>query len=265
MAQQDLNPLLEVHPAGTIRTVTLVHGCAFQFVWCPPGNGVVGSSFADAPTIEQPCQPIRLTQGFWIARTPVTRTQWQEIAGQLPQAPESLANSDEHPVSGITWDDARNFCSHLSDRLRVDGVISSDAHVDLPYEAEWEYACRAGTTQRWFFGDDQAMLEEYAWYRVNSNGQTHRAGGRKPNPWGLFDLYGNVAEWCRDTFRRYGSMEVVDPHDLNDHGLMKAVRGGDFAAGADECRSAARAFSDRDNDYNEPTGLRPVVRQAVPR
>lgn len=249
-------------PAGTVIKLSINSDCVFQFVWCPPGTGIVGSEkSSNLPTIEQPRQPIRLTKGYWIATTPVTYLQWQRIMNQ----PSRLHNLDDinRPVEGITWDEARDFCSRLTHFINECGRNLENAKADLPSEAQWEYACRAGTTERWFFGNkDGHFLEDYAWYASNSGGYSRPVGSLRPNPWGIYDVYGNVAEWCLDEFRRYDENEVIDPAKFNEQGLMKIIRGGDFAAPTAECRSACRSFCDRANVYNEPIGLRPVIKQS---
>jgi formylglycine-generating enzyme required for sulfatase activity len=179
------------------------------------------------------------------------------------QRPSRLHNLDiNRPVEGITWDEARDFCSRLTHFINKCGRNLENARADLPSETQWEYACRAGTTERWFFGEDGHYLEDYAWYASNSGGHSHPVATLRPNPWGIYDIYGNVAEWCLDEFRRYGENEVIDPKKFSEQGLMKIIRGGDFASTANECRSACRAFCDRTNAYNEPTGLRPVIKQS---
>jgi formylglycine-generating enzyme required for sulfatase activity len=197
-----------------------------------------------------------------MATTVVTCRQWQAIMKQSPRRYE-LGGAD-HPAEGLSWDDARSFCTALTDWVHQ-CAANAIIEASLPTEAEWEYACRAGTDGRWFYGDSAAELVRYAWFRSNSSGHLHPVARLAPNPWGLYDVYGNVDEWCLDEFRRYGDNEVVDPIAFNEAGLMKIVRGGDFASTEDECRSAARAFCDRMNAHNEPTGIRPVLRHLARR
>jgi len=126
----------------------------------------------------------------------------------------------------------------------------ADLRFALPTEAQWEYACRAGTQTRFYYGDDlnEEELEGYAWYRPNSDGQTHAVGQKKPNAWGLYDMHGNVFEWCQDMYGPYPAGEVVDPTGLAG-GVSPTFRGGSWHGAANTCRSAWRrsyALSTRD-------------------
>jgi formylglycine-generating enzyme required for sulfatase activity len=109
----------------------------------------------------------------------------------------------------------------------------------LPTEAEWEYACRAGTTKQWSFGEDESRLGDYAWFGGNSDGQTHAAGTKKPNAWGLFDMHGNVWEWCSDWYGGHGEGEVTDPQGPS-RGIGRVIRGGSWDDAAGNCGSANR-------------------------
>lgn len=246
---------------GNQWTATVGRRCKFDFVWCPLGTCLVGSPKGSGHSLEEPRQKLRLSEGFWIAQTPITRRQWQEIIGHPLSLLVQSSEGDLVPAEGITWDEARDFCRRFSDLLKKLILLSDDCTVDLPSEAQWEYACRAGTTSSWFFGNEPSQLENYAWYALNSGGCARPVASKRPNPWNIFDLYGNVAEWCLDEFRRYDDSEVIDPLVFNESGLMKIVRGGDYASTAQECRSASRSFCQRSNPYNEPTGLRPVIRK----
>ena len=247
---------------GTRWSIAVSHRFRLHFVWCPPGTGVVGSPTGSGRSLEEPQQQLRLTKGFWIAQTPVTELECKEVIGSpLRLDRESSEECGMLPVEGITWDAARNFCLQLMSLLKKTGSIRDEWTVDLPTEAEWEYACRAGTTSEWFFGSQPSCLEDCAWYLPNSGGHTHTVASKRPNPWGIYDQYGNVAEWCLDEFRRYDDREISDPLVFNEGGLMKIVRGGGYTSTADECRSATRAFCHRSNPDREPIGLRPVIRK----
>lgn len=249
-------------PAGAPLALSLTSDCAFEMVWCPPGVGVVGSEKSNSlPTIEQPRQKIKITRGFWIATTPVTLHQMQRIMSR-PSTPREETGRSDHPVVGATWSQSRMFCSKATHLLREIVPNIGSANIELPTEAQWEYACRAGTTERWYFGEDESLLDEFAWYASNSGGIPHPVATRQANPWGIYDLYGNVAEWCRDEFRRYDENEIVNPMQSAEDGLMKLVRGGDYASPANECRSACRAFCDNANINDEPTGFRIVINRS---
>jgi len=135
----------------------------------------------------------------------------------------------------VKWDDAVEFCEKLSEKEGVE--------YRLPTEAEWEYACRAGTTTMYSFGDDESQLDEYAWYRDNvfraDETYAHIVGQKKPNPWGLFDMHGNVSEWCQDWYAKYPSGDVTDPARPDS---LRVLRGGSWSFYARLCRSAFRVW-----------------------
>ncbi len=137
----------------------------------------------------------------------------------------------DHPVVCISWPDAMAFCEWLSKR---DGRT-----YRLPTEAEWEYACRAGTTTAYSFGDDESDVKGYGWYAGNSRGTTHPVGAKRPNPWGLFDLHGNVAEWCMDWYGTYPRSTLTDPSGP-DRGSGRIIRGGSWA---DDLHGEHEAFN----------------------
>ena len=152
-----------------------------------------------------------------------------EAAGKSVKKPaywdDRRFNQPEQPVVGVSWDEARAYCEWAGGRL--------------PTEAEWEYACRAGTTTEYSFGDDAELLEEYAWFDKNSGGQTQPVGAKKPNPWGLHDMHGNVWEWCADWYddEYYARSPAEDPPGAAS-GSNRVIRGGGWGYGAGYCRAA---------------------------
>jgi formylglycine-generating enzyme required for sulfatase activity len=189
-----------------------------------------------------------------IGRTLVTVGQWNRVFPAQPREGEA-----DLPVTRVTWEDALRFCAEAS-RIAgvepawsgsIDKVQAFGPGYRLPTEAEWEYACRAGTETAWSFGDDEALLGVYAWYAENAEGRVHAVAQRRPNPWGLYDMHGNVWEWCADgwdpaAYRKRVSTERVDGVDrIVDNPLVSAgsgrvVRGGSFVRTSLLTRSALR-------------------------
>jgi formylglycine-generating enzyme required for sulfatase activity len=163
--------------------------------------------------------------------TEVTQEQYKEVMGKNP----SVSKGADKPVEMVSWRDAMEFCIRLSAR--------EGKTYRLPTQAEWEYACRAGTTTEYSFGNDAASLGEYAWFRENSEWETHPIGQKKPNAWGLRDMHGNVSEWCLDPWKEYSSDAVTDSPSAEEV-ANRVSRGGYWHSPAKYCRSASRAWSE---------------------
>jgi formylglycine-generating enzyme len=167
---------------------------------------------------EQPIHAVTISP-FLCMRTPVTRRLYLEVMGAGPGGPEGMA--DERPVNNVSWFDAIELCNRWSELAGltpcyvIDGDnLTWDTTKDgyrLLTEAEWEYACRAGSEGRWCFGDEEEKLSNYAWFSANSNNQTQPVGQKRPNAWGIYDLHGNVWEWCWDWYSSYSSEPQADP------------------------------------------------------
>jgi formylglycine-generating enzyme required for sulfatase activity len=162
-----------------------------EFVWCPSGwfyMGQVDDGLAHTE-IEEPRVLVILDKGFWMSKYEITQKQWQDVMGNNP----SEFKGDNRPVETVTWDDAHSFIDTLN-------TAHPGMSFRLPSESEWEYACRAGTTTRYYWGDDPDMSEvtDHAWYIENSDMVTHDVGQKLPNAWGLCDMNGNVWEWVQD-------------------------------------------------------------------
>ncbi|MET0263111.1 MAG: formylglycine-generating enzyme family protein, partial [Rariglobus sp.] len=174
--------------------------------------------------------PVTLTHGFLLGVTEVTQAHYRAVTGQNP----SVFKGDNRPVDNVSWDDAVKFCELLS--------AKTGRTVRLPTEAEWEYACRAGSETRYFFGEDSDLtaLADHAWYDANSERQTHPVAQKKPNVWGLHDMGGNVWEWCADRFSGpYEDKTVTDPQGAK-NGDTRVLRGGCWETGPLSARSANR-------------------------
>jgi len=188
--------------------------------------------------------------------TEVTQAQWKAVMGTAPWAGKAHAREgDTCAASYLSWSDASDFCRKLS--------AKAGKTVRLPTESEWEYACRAGTSRAYHFGNDSKQLGRYAWYGDNADskgeGYAHEVGRKQPNPWGLYDLYGNVWEWCRDWFKMsYPTDSIqVDPSGPAT-GRSRVLRGGSYGSHPAYCRSASRANDQPDFGWYG-SGFRVVV------
>ena len=175
---------------------------------------------------------VTLTQSFRIGVHEVTQEQYERVMSSNP----SYFKGPQNPVEQVSWNDAVKFCEKLS---ALPEEKAAGRVYRLPTEAEWEYACRAGTTTKYSFGDIEGALGDYAWYRANSGRKTHRVGEKRGNPWGLYDMHGNVWEWCQDRYGGYPKGAVTDPTGPNS-GSIRVLRGGCWISPAEFCRSAFR-------------------------
>ncbi|MCX6931033.1 MAG: formylglycine-generating enzyme family protein, partial [Verrucomicrobia bacterium] len=233
-----------------------------RFVWLPAGQFVMGSptNEVDRQDNEGPQTHVTLTRGFFLGRYEVTQGEYLSVIGTNPS---SFPGDTNRPVETVNWYDATNYCAQLTARERLAGRLPAGWAYRLPTEAEWEYASRAGSTNRFSYGDDPGytQLANYAWYIANSGGTTHSVGGKLPNRWGLYDMSGNVWEWCSDWYGNYPGGSVTDPQ-----GTGSGFRGGgwnEFDGYARQCRSAFRyvyAPSFRGNDV----GFRVVLAPGQP-
>jgi len=175
---------------------------------------------------------VTLTKDFYMARYPVTQALWQAIMGNNP----SHFKGENHPVETVSWEDAQKFITKLHER-------TGESRYRLPTEAEWEYACRSGSSGIYCFGNDKKLLGEYAWYGKNSDSKTRPVGEKKPNAWGLYDMHGNVWEWCQDRYEDSSHGSGIDPVGPSS-GLDRVCRGGCWYYVAGFCQSAFRYWFD---------------------
>jgi len=227
-----------------------------EFLWIPAGTFLMGSpdSDADAYADEKPQHSVRIERGLWMAAKEVTRGQYKQFVEETGHAETAWqtvfeGETDEHPVVKVSWDDAIKFCEWLS---KKEGIT-----YDLPTEAEWEYCCRAGTTTKYSFGDDAAKLGQYAWHEDNAEQTTHPVGQLEPNPWGLYDMHGNVWEWCKDNKRKYTKEGYADKLSAYS-GKGRVVRGGSWSDQLGSCRCANRLGVEA-GDRDPLSGFRIVV------
>jgi formylglycine-generating enzyme required for sulfatase activity len=206
--------------------------------WCPPGKFTMGSPKNEPGRAVYESRPVEvtLTQGFWMGKYEVTQDEWERVMGTRPSR---LQGAKTLPVENFTWGEATRFCAVLTDQERARGAISAAWEFRLPTEAQWEYACRAGTTTAYSFGATTEGIRDYMWYGYNSDDRTHEVGGKKPNAWGLHDMHGKVWEWCRDWFQNQ-LPGGTDP-EVKEVGTGRVFRGGGWNASAELCRTAFRS------------------------
>lgn len=204
------------------------------------GTFVMGSPETeyDRSSDEGPQTQVTFSHGFWMEKFEVTEGEYSAVVGSNPA---SFSGDPNQPVEQVSWYDASNYCAMLTAQERTAGRLPSGYEYRLPTEAEWEYVARAGTTNRFFFGDDHGYSElpNYAWFATDSNGSTHDVGGKQPNPWGIYDTSGNVFEWCSDWYGPYSGGAVTDPSGAPT-GSGRVMRGGSWRFPGGDARSAAR-------------------------
>jgi formylglycine-generating enzyme required for sulfatase activity len=229
-SEVEVQPLPSNPQQGTVWENSI----SMKLVWIAPGEFMMGSN--DGQSNEKPIHTVKITKGFYMGIYEVTQEQYQQAMGTNPS---QFKGDDNLPVEMVSWDDAVEFCKKLSQK--------EGKTYRLPTEAEWEYACRAGTTTQFSFGDDESQLGDCAWYNQNSGGKTHPVGEKKPNAWGLYDLHGNVWEWCQDWDAAdwYSNGPTENPMNES-HGDMKyrVLRGSCCYGYSSSCRVSTRYYGD---------------------
>jgi formylglycine-generating enzyme required for sulfatase activity len=214
--------------AGETRTFT-VNGVSFKMVRIPAGEFMMGSPANDpARDNDETQHRVRISSYFWMGQTEVTQGLWKAVMGSNPSKFSNCG--DDCPVENVSWNDCQGFIRKLNGRV-------SGGNFRLPTEAEWEYACRGGMTHP-YAGDLDAM----GWYGNNSRSKTHGVGQKQSNSWGLYDMHGNVWEWCQDWKGDYPSGSITDPTGPSG-GSRRERRGGGWLSDARLCRSANRGSS----------------------
>lgn len=236
-----------------VKPETITNSIGMQFKLIPAGEFMMGSEEFEKL---KPVHTVKIRTPFYLGIYPVTQREWETVTGNNP----SDFEGDNQPVEQVSWDDVQEFIKKLSEKEGTN-------KYRLPSEAEWEYAARAGTTTQYSFGDDESELGQYAWYIENSgsrapkkgdyfgyneddwlenkwNGKTHPVGQKNPNPWGLYDMYGNVWEWVQDEWHEsYDGAPTDGSAWESGSGADRVVRGGGYDIGAESCRSAVRSGS----------------------
>ena len=214
-----------------------------RFVWLPAGSFTMGSpaTEADRGADEGPQTRVTLSRGFYLGRYEVTQGEYLSVIGSNPS---NFTGDTNRPVEKVSWNDATNYCAQLTARERTAERLPAGWAYRLPTEAEWEYASRAGSTNRFSYGDDPDYTQtlNYAWCIANSVIASHSVGGKLPTMWGLYDIGGNVWEWCSDWYGVYPGGNVTDPQG-EVSGTGRVLRGGAWYYDAASCRPANRNYS----------------------
>jgi formylglycine-generating enzyme required for sulfatase activity len=221
---------------------TTVNSIGMEFVMIPPGSFRMGGdkNREQAEDHENPIHTVSFSKPILMGKHAVTQGQWFTVMDGNP----SRFKDDLRPVEMVSWNDAQVFIKALNN-------IEKTETYRLPTEAEWEYAARAGSESAYAFGGNANGLGQYAWYRKNSHNQTHPVGELEPNAWGLYDMHGNVHEWCQDWFdREYYSRSPSHAPSGPEEGLARSLRGGDWGSGRWYCRCASRSLSSPDRRSN---------------
>ncbi len=218
-----------------------IEGATQHLRWIAPGRFSMGSP-EDEPgrrDHEGPVHEVTIGRGFWLFDTPCTQALWQAVMGRSP----NRFQPPDRPVVTVSWDDVQIFSGRIN-------ALVPGLSLTLPTEAQWEYACRAGTQTARYTGpidieedDEASALASVAWYDGNSGGETHPVGQKAPNGWGLYDMLGNVWEWCADGQRAYGTDPLVDPIGATEAGAMRSLRGGSWFNTARNVRAAFRYWN----------------------
>jgi formylglycine-generating enzyme required for sulfatase activity len=250
-------PTTDGSKAGETKTIVLPGGVSMEMVWCPPGSFMMGGAKWEKDQEWFPAETqhmVTLTKGFWMAKTEVTQAQWKSVMGTTIRGQRDKANKnwplrgegDEYPIYYVNWNECVDFCKKTGLRL--------------PTEAEWEYACRAGSTGAY---GGTGNLDDMGWHGGNSGNAVHPVGRKRANAFGLFDMHGNLWEWCSDWFQQdLGSGAATNPTGAV-IGINRVLRGGAYVAPGRRCRSAIRGLNDpllRFDDH----GFRPCLSSGVP-
>jgi formylglycine-generating enzyme required for sulfatase activity len=228
----------------------LTNSIGMKLVLIPKGTFMMGSPESEQGRNEDETQhEVTISKDYYLGVYEVTQTQYEKVMGKNPSHFQGAIVGNENadlPVENVSWDEAVEFCKKLSD---LPEEKKTGRVYRLPTEAEWEYACRAGSKTAYSFDDEEGLLPEYGWFNRNSSRRTHTVGLLEPNAWGLYDLHGNVWEWCSDRYGDYPKGAVSDPSGPK-VGSARVNRGGCWSDGAALCESADRNWGtpvDRDS------------------
>jgi predicted outer membrane repeat protein len=221
---------------GAYETCIVTNTIGMKFRRIPAGSFTMGDIRGDSHFGERPTHTVNITKDFYIGVYEVTQAQWVAVMGSNP----SYFSGDNNPVEQVDWNDIQTFIDGLN-------TLEGTTVYSLPTEAEWEYACRVGTSTKYCYGDAEGTLGDYAWYSSNPGNKTYPVGEKQPNIWGLYDMHGNVWEWCGDWYDSGYYQYCVDNSITDDpqgpaSGTDRVLRGGSWCIGARYCRSAYRCW-----------------------
>ncbi|OHB78205.1 MAG: hypothetical protein A2Z25_13400 [Planctomycetes bacterium RBG_16_55_9] len=254
----------------------MTNSVGMKLVYIPDGSFMMGSGDSAAQLAREynmyeeqfadefPQHQVHISKGFWMGQTEVTQGQYKSVMNAEPWSGQDNVQEDaNNPAVFVSWDDAVEFCTKLSQK---EGIT-----YRLPTEAEWEYACRAGTTTRFSFGNRDSSLGDYAWFYGNAayylgGDYAHSVGQKKPNRWGLYDMHGNVSEWCSDWYDEnyYSNSPSVDPKGPS-HGRIRCLRGGSWDSDGVYLRCSFRNYLIFPGLRTDVDGFRVVRPSQAPR
>ncbi len=249
--------LLAGSPTFGQQPKEIINSIGMKLVLIPAGTFTMGSPSGEVGRSFREMQhEVTLTKSYFLGVYEVTQDQYEKVMGSNP----SRFKGSKKPVESVSWEDAVSFCKKLSE---LPEEKAAGREYRLPTEAEWEYACRAGSTTSYSFGETAESLGEYDWFAVGSAGKSHPVGEKKANRWGLYDMHGNVWEWCQDRFGNYPTGASTDPKGPSGD-LLRVYRGGCWSLDAGLCRSAIRnGFDSSASNYVSGfrVALSPYVKQ----
>lgn len=229
-------------------------GETMELVLINPGSFTMGSE--QGSVNERPAHQVTITAPFYMGRYEVTQRQWQQVMGNNP----SKSIGTNLPVHRVSWTNCQTFLRKLKEQCATNEIVGECV---LPTEAQWEYACRAGSSSAYYYGDEGGWIAQHAWVAPEAGAQVGAVGGKKPNEWGLYDMYGNVWEWCQDLMGEYWAGAVTDPLGPL-FGASRVARGGSYNHNQTLCRSAAR-LSYNPSGFYDDGGFRVVVTPTPPK
>lgn len=231
--------------SGRSETRLFTNSIGMTFRRVDAGSFLMGSPrIASSPFLSETQHLTTLTQDYYMGCTQVTQAQYQKVIRENPSVfpgkkHKLNPSQSSYPVENVSWYQAYAFCLFLSS---LPEEKEAGRVYRLPTEAQWEYACRAGSTSAYCYGDDSSILDLYAWHGNNSSASTHPVGTKRPNAWGLYDMHGNVLEWCADWYAPYPNGTCTDPKGPAT-GYGRVFRGGSFDLCHQMCGSAFRSMN----------------------